>query len=123
MIGTINLPDSCIPWQGKRIGKIYTNHILYSELFETESDDRTDRNVLCIDGLLMATQYDLPWREDLFKNWDFYDVSQSYEFRKKGYNVMVPKMNKPWVIHDDGVLNLKNYENEKRIFMNNYIVR
>lgn len=121
MIGTINLPDSCIPWQGERIGKIYTNHILYSELFEAESDDHIDRNVLCIDGLLMATQYDLPWREDLFKNWDFYDVSQSYEFRKKGYDVIVPKMDTPWVIHDDGILNLSNYEHEKEIFKKNYL--
>ena len=27
-----------------------------------------------VDGLLMATQYDIPWREDLFDGWDFYDL-------------------------------------------------
>ncbi len=27
--------------------------------------------VECIDGLLMATQYDVPWREDLFDGFDF----------------------------------------------------
>ena len=38
----------------------------------------------------MATQYDVPWREDLFDGFDFYDVSQSFEFRKAGYTVGVP---------------------------------
>ncbi len=38
--------------------------------------------VRVIDGLIMVTQYDLPWREDLFLGWHFYDVSQCLEFLK-----------------------------------------
>ena len=39
--------------------------------------------VATIDGLLMATQYDIPWREDVFDGWDFYDHSQCMEFQKR----------------------------------------
>lgn len=40
------------------------------------------QNVDAVDGLLMMTQYDLPWRDDLFSDFDFYDVSQAFEFRR-----------------------------------------
>ena len=65
------------------------------------------------DGLLMVTQYDFPWRDDLFDKWDFYDVSQSLEFIRHGYKVVVPYMETPWCIHDDGFVNLKNYYEER----------
>ncbi len=55
-----------------------------------------------IDGMLMATQYDLPWREDLFMRWDSYDASQSQEFIRHGYQVVVPAMDHPWCLHDCG---------------------
>lgn len=41
-------------------------------------------DVMAIDGMFMATQYDIPWREDLFDGWDFYDISQSCEFTRGG---------------------------------------
>ena len=61
------------------------------------------------------------WREKEFDGWDFYDVSQSYEFRKHGYEVIVPNIYIPWCIHDDGVMNLENYYEERRKFMREYI--
>ena len=61
--------------------------------------------VWAIDGMFMATQYDVPWREEL-EGWDFYDISQSIEFAKAGYEVWVPKQEQPWSIHDCGYLNL-----------------
>lgn len=41
-------------------------------------------DVTAIDGMFMATQYDISWREDLFDGWDFYDISQSCEFTRGG---------------------------------------
>ena len=76
--------------------------------------------VEAIDGLLMATQYDIPWREDLFDKWDFYDVSQSLEFIRHGYKVVVPYMEKPWCIHDDGFVNLVNYYGEREKLLREY---
>ena len=43
--------------------------------------------VQAVDGLLLATQHDVPWREDLFGGWDFYDISQCMEMRRAGYRV------------------------------------
>ena len=78
-------------------------------------------HVAAIDGLFMATQYDLPWRADLFHGWHFYDISQSREFINAGYKVVIPHQQEPWVIHDCGGKPLDDsyYEN-MRIFKENY---
>ena len=76
--------------------------------------------VRAIDGFIMVTQYDLVWREDLFQGWHFYDVSQSMEFEKAGYEVGVPKQTSPWCLHDTGVTNLINYEETRSLFVRNY---
>lgn len=78
-------------------------------------------SVAAIDGLFMATQYDLSWRADLFHGWHFYDISQSREFINVGYKVVIPHQQEPWVIHDCGRKPLDDsyYEN-MRIFKENY---
>lgn len=73
-----------------------------------------------IDGLMMITSVDVPWREDLFDGWDFYDVSQSFEMRRMGYKIVVPVQKQPWVLHDDGVLNLRNYDKYRQVFLREY---
>ncbi len=55
-----------------------------------------------VDGFLMATQYDVEWREDLFRGWHFYDISASMEFQKAGYKVAVLRQDEPWCIHECG---------------------
>ncbi|WP_225985454.1 glycosyltransferase family protein [Priestia endophytica] len=76
--------------------------------------------VLAIDGLIMVTQYDLEWRDDLFKGWHFYDVSQSLEFANAGYEVGVPRQISPWCFHDCGITNLNGYEENREILIQNY---
>ncbi len=76
--------------------------------------------VEAVDGLLMATQYDIPWREDLFQKWDFYDISQSFEFQKAGYKVVVAGQDPEWFLHDCGKPNLLNYEDERQKFLKEY---
>lgn len=123
MLGIIGYPEiteNCIIWEGESVGKLYSNSI-YDTLTRASDDTSKYTDVKAIDGLLMATQYDIPWREDLFKKWDFYDVSQSFEFRNAGYRIVVPNPAKPWCIHDDGLLNLKNYYEARRIFKKEYI--
>ena len=69
----------------------------------------------------MITQYDIPWREDIFNGWHFFDVSQSIEFLKKGYQVAVPKQEDPWCNHDCEITTLKNeYEEYRNIFLDQY---
>lgn len=79
-----------------------------------------DREVKQIDGLLMATQYDLPWREDWFGGWDIYDRSQCCEFLKAGYKILVPMQVQPLCLHDCGVLDLSNYSQAHEAFVRHY---
>lgn len=76
-----------------------------------------NRTVFAIDGFCMMTQYDLAWREDIFDGWDFYDISQSVEFHKAGYEVVVPYQDDIWIMHDCDYPKLKNYEKYKDIFL------
>lgn len=76
--------------------------------------------VKVIDGLIMATQYDLSWREDLFQGWHFYDVSQCFEFINHGYDIGIPKQDTPWCIHDCGIISYEGFEKERQIFLKNY---
>lgn len=41
-----------------------------------------------VGGYFMATSRDIPWREDLFDGWDFYEISQCAEFTKAGLKVV-----------------------------------
>lgn len=58
--------------------------------------------VAAIDGIFMASQYDVPWRGDLFKGWHFYDIAQSREFVKRGYQAVVANQKEPWLVHACG---------------------
>jgi hypothetical protein len=73
-----------------------------------------------VDGLMLVTQYDLPWREDIFDGFDFYDISQGMEFRKAGYKVGVPRQGFVWCQHDCGAVEVGNYDFYRRIFCREY---
>ena len=89
-----------------RYGKLYETHVYETVIMDNREGVEADRSrpyidVEAIDGLIMITQYDIPWREDLFQKWDFYDVSQSMEFIRHGYKVAVPCMtadSSVWII-------------------------
>lgn len=120
MVGSLSLPESAIMWFGERVGKIISNNGYCSELVSFTEIEDAYQEVEAVDGLLIATQYDIPWREDIFKKWDFYDISQCMEFRKAGYKIVVPKMAEPWVIHDNGILNFTYYNEERKKFKEVY---
>ena len=120
MVGAAELPENSIMWNMPRVGKLYVNLIYQSHKSVFGGIEEKYQQVQAVDGLLIATQYDLHWREDLFHYWDFYDVSQSQEFIQKGYRVVVPSQKQPWCIHDDGFNNLKNYYQARRIFNEQY---
>jgi hypothetical protein len=77
-------------------------------------------NAFALDGMFMVTQYDVTWREDLFDTFDFYDVSQSFEFIKAGYLVGVVPQTSPWCHHDCGWSNMSRYDHYRRIFCREY---
>jgi len=109
MVGAKIIPVSGIWWEDhSKVGKVFDSHSGLMELlnFNEVKDLYTD--VKGIDGLIMITQYDLPWREDIFDGWHFYDVSQSVEFLRKGLNVVVPSQENAWCIHASGIVNTSN---------------
>lgn len=120
MIGSPEMPENSIMWYGERIGCIYSSSAYHMELYTVGEVMEPYQQVEAVDGLLIATQYDVPWREDLFRKWDFYDISQAFEFRKRGYQIVVPAMKKPWCIHDCRASDFQNYFEERKKFQKEY---
>ncbi len=120
VIGSPKVPENGVMWDSVRYGMIYEQHI-YETVKLSNQCSKPLEEVEAVDGLLMVTQYDIPWREDLFDQWDYYDCSQSMEFIRRGYKVVVPGMEEPWCVHDCGFLNLNNFEKERKKYVQEYM--
>lgn len=120
--GAKMLPPNGIWWEsGNKHGKVYDSHTGKMELLDLGYVREDYESVQGIDGLIMITQYDVLWREDIFNGWHFYDLSQSVEFIRAGYKVAVPNQNDVWCIHDCGLVNVRNgYEEYRKIFLEEY---
>ncbi|MFB5679267.1 glycosyltransferase family protein [Paenibacillus terreus] len=104
LIGSGTVPDSGVWWESdQRFGRILENRNIYHYLTFDEAE-APFQSAAALDGLLMATQYDVPWREDIFDGWHYYDVSQCFEFKRRGYSVGIPPQAEPWVLHNCGVM-------------------
>ena len=122
MIGIPQMPESGIMWDGRQYGRVLETHIFETIIRGNGFNKELNcLDVEAVDGLLLMTSYDLPWREDLFDHWDFYDASQAMEFWKKGYRVVIPQMKDPWVLHDCGLLNKDRYEQERQKYIKEYL--
>ncbi len=92
--GTKALPPDGIAFHSaRRIGSLRLaeeGRIVHWGLVLGEAED-----VLAVDGFLMATQTDIPWREDLFHGAAFFDTSQCLEFRRQGLRSVVLGQKEP----------------------------
>lgn len=120
LAGTPKMPLNGIMWDTPRIGKWYECNIITAGEYGRDCPEKPMLAVEAVDGMFIATQYDLPWREDLFQGWDFYDISQSFEFRRKGYQVVVPYIEDSWCLHNDGIMNLMDYFKWRDVFAQEY---
>lgn len=125
VIGTKQLSRDSIWWSN--LDDVVGGVFLYG-LGQEEPDniisigDSPYTEVEALDGLILATQYDLPWREDLFNGWHFYDISQCQEFKRNGLKVVVPYQETPWVIHCNNKDELDDaYHKYRKIFIQEYI--
>ena len=124
VIGCRSLPKSGVWWDGLRTyGRVLhacePESVVDSHCMEPEGDYI---DVEAVDGLFIATQYDLKWREDLFDGWHLYDTSQCREFARRGYRVVVPNQEKDfWCIHcpKEKPLDPK-YHRYQKIFLREY---
>lgn len=109
VVGAKTIPRNGIWWEStQRFGKVYDSHTGEMKLLSFKETELEYEPVQAINGLIMITQYDIPWREDLFTGWHFYDLSECQEFLLAGYDVGVVRQDEPWCVHDCGIRNLRN---------------
>lgn len=123
VVGNSSLEEDGCPWSGeteRRIGGLRVDVVTHKENVVFAPVIGAYQAAVVLDGLFLATQYDVPWREDLFQGWDFYDCSQSLEFWRAGYQVVVPHMETPWCLHDNDIQNMEHYEQWRCIFEKEY---
>ena len=102
VIGCASLPKSGVWWDGMRtFGRVLhacePESVVDSECMEPEGEYM---EVEAVDGLFIATQYDIGWREDIFTGWHLYDTSLCMEMKRRGYRVVVPNQSEDfWCIH------------------------
>lgn len=119
--GSKYLPQSWIWWESNhKYGKVYDSHMGRMNLLKFNDVQNDYESVAAVDGLLIATQYDLPWRDDLFHGWHYYDVSQSMEFIAAQYEVGIPRQEAPWLMHNCGVVNTDGFHEAREIFIKSY---
>lgn len=123
MVGTKRLPDNACMWTTPMRTGALRSCVLNTvdDYFDLPvSQTKGFAPVQAVDGLLIMTQYDIPWREDLNLGWDFYDISQSLEYTRQGYHIAVPYQSSPWVLHDNGFLHLEGYHTARKKFLTEY---
>lgn len=76
--------------------------------------------VAAVCGILIATRYDLPWREDLLPGSYFYDIAQSVEFQKAGYQTGIVSQETAWCSYRDVQRKAKQYEADRKVFCMEY---
>lgn len=123
VIGGVNLPQNANIWNSWNTGRTYVSN--FAETFHVTINDYQKEGckwmeVEAVDGMLMATQYDIDWREDLMMGFDFYDISQCLEFRRRGYKIAVPYQNEAWCLHDCGPSKLIHYDEIRKNILKEY---
>lgn len=119
VVGSSQKVGSAIYWENWDVGQanVCNSMLAMRPCLENPAEVR---EVSAVDGMLMVTQYDVDWRVDLQTGFDFYDISQSEEFKRAGYLVGVPRQEEPWCLHDCGYSKLGQYEEARKIFCEAY---
>lgn len=119
VVGSSNLPLNAVWWEGRMAGAIVDDcHGTMTEYRYAGAE--TFSPVMVLDGLLLATQYDVPWRYDIFDGWHFYDVSACMEFRRAGYQPVVLGQLETSCAHVCGKASMDGYDRYRKIFMHEY---
>ena len=120
MVGYTELDPSGIMWINTPYGCVTLKNI------NSYRDDPADRDMIyypsvVIDGCIMVSSVDIPWREDLFDRFDFYDASTCFEYKRRNKKVVTAVQEYPWCVHDDGNINKFFYYNKyRKVFLREY---
>jgi len=114
--GAIQLSTHGICLQSaKRVGKFFASS---EKLLQDSGGDEKLTEVESVDDFFLATQYDITWREDLFKDNYFGFAAQCLEFRRKGYKSVVLQQDEPCVWIREANLSIgRQYQ---KIFLEEY---
>ncbi|MHC1682463.1 MAG: glycosyltransferase family protein [Clostridiaceae bacterium] len=101
MVGSRTISQNGMWWEsGNNIGYVYDNSRGIMRYNLWGNIEAPFKEAKMVDGLMIITQYDIEWREDIFNGWHFYDVSQCMEFIRHGYKIVIPHQITPWCLHD-----------------------
>lgn len=121
MTGAEEMPKDGIIRHGKGCGAFYPVEKFQDAGFtEFETLKKGIRDVQAVEGYLIATREDIPWREDIFTGWEFCGISQALEFQRAGYRVVVPAQDPPWTVHACGHLAGWQDEGSRKALLDNY---
>lgn len=124
MIGTVGarkLPRNAKAAQSWDCGNVLVhNGSVMVHMKDLGIEDASVIDVEAIDGMLMMTQYDVAWDEQIFDQFHFYDISQCMEFRKRGHRVVIPRDEAVWAMHDSGISGERGYDEYRRRFCEKY---
>jgi hypothetical protein len=125
VVGAKRLPASGLWWNDVcKVGEVNILNNGTKEYYKLNNIIEKYEIVEAVDGLIMATQFDIKWKEEIFDGLYFYDISECMEFNKKGFQVVVPRQEKTWCIHDWGTEVDSELQNEtekyRKIFLKEY---
>ena len=94
--------------------------LLYTDdrSFRGEDIEGATEEVMAVSGDLIATQYDIPWRRDLFHSNCFYAEAQCIEFRRRGYRSVVPHQDEAWLL--SGTKEISYDDVSQEVFLDTY---
>lgn len=121
VVGSATIPADGVWWESPELlGMIDDDHTGQMQSYRYQAKERQCLEARALDGLFLATQYDVAWRRDIFRHWHFYDLSQCLEFQRLGYKVGVVGQRMPWCRHYCGQNPMNGYDEERRLFLKEY---
>jgi len=127
MVGSKRVPGSGAWWSdNEKTGCLLDMITGQERLFNYGTMTEKWENAAIVDGLMIATQYDIRWRDDLFDYWHLYDISQCCEFKRQGYKIVIPNQQDdngepaPWCLHDSVKPSIDRYDEYRAIFRKEY---
>ncbi len=120
VLGTDKIVPNGSYWDHWTSGQVYALNPMQGFRMKGELTEQELMGAVALDGMILMTQYDVEWREDIFTGWDFYDVSQCFEFIKNGYKVAILHEDENSCLHDCGFSKLVNYDKNREIFCKEY---
>ena len=110
VIGSKKIPYNLVWWETPiGYGQVYEIRNDRLQLLILNEPQEPYEEVILLDGLILITQFDIPWRSDILDGWHFYDFTQCLEFRNQNKKVVIPYQKTPWAIHDCKDSNLTHY--------------